>query len=44
MLRKVRIFDMTMKLLTTQLVELLTRGNELHSRIRQNLKGIDYEF
>lgn len=33
-----------MKSLTTQLAEQLARGNELHQRSRENLKGIGYEY
>ena len=33
-----------MNALTTQLADQFARGNELQQRIRENLKGIGYEF
>lgn len=35
---------MTMMLLTNQLADMLTRGDELQQTIREYLKGIGYEF
>jgi type I restriction enzyme M protein len=37
-------FEEKMNVLTAQLAEQFTRGNELQERIRENLKGIGYEF
>lgn len=37
-------FEEKMSTLTTQLAEQFARGNELQQRIRENLKGIGYEF
>lgn len=37
-------FEEKMNALTTQLAEQFARGNELQQRIRENLKGIGYEF
>jgi type I restriction enzyme M protein len=37
-------FDAKMKTLTTKLAEQFARGNELEKSIRENLKGIGYEF
>ena len=37
-------FEEKMNALTTQLAEQFDRGNELQQRIRENLKGIGYEF
>lgn len=37
-------FEEKMKALTTQLAEQFARGNKLQLRIRENLKGIGYEF
>jgi hypothetical protein len=35
---------MIMELLSNQLTEQFARRNELQERIRENLKGIDYDF
>lgn len=37
-------FEEKMNALTTQLADQFARGNELQQRIRENLKGIGYEF
>lgn len=37
-------FEEKMNVLTAQLAEQFARGNELQGRIRENLKGIGYEF
>jgi type I restriction enzyme M protein len=37
-------FDDKMKALTTKLAEQFTKGAELEKTIRENLKGIGYEF
>jgi type I restriction enzyme M protein len=37
-------FEEKMNALTAQLAEQFARGNELQQRIRENLKGIGYEF
>lgn len=37
-------FDEKMKALTSKLAEQFTKGNELEKTIRENLKGIGYEF
>jgi len=37
-------FDVKMKILTNKLAEQFARGNELEKTIRENLKGIGYEF
>ena len=37
-------FEEKMNALTTQLAEQFARGNELQQRIRENLKGIGYDF
>jgi len=37
-------FEEKMTALTEQLAEQFAKGNELQERIRQNLKGIGYEF
>ena len=37
-------FDEKMKVLTSKLAEQFTRGSELEKSIRENLKGIGYEF
>ena len=37
-------FEDKMNALTAQLAEQFTRGNELQQRIRENLKGIGYDF
>ncbi|MGD9973490.1 MAG: type I restriction-modification system subunit M [Desulfatirhabdiaceae bacterium] len=37
-------FDEKMKVLTTKLAEQFARGRELEAQIRENLKGIGYEF
>ncbi len=37
-------FDVKMKTLTTKLAEQFARGSELEKTIRENLKGIGYEF
>jgi len=37
-------FDDKMKALTAKLAEQFARGRELESLIRENLKGIGYEF
>ena len=37
-------FEDKMNALTALLAEQFSRGNELQQRIRENLKGIGYEF
>ena len=37
-------FDEKMKALTSKLGEQFAKGNELEKAIRENLKGIGYEF
>jgi type I restriction enzyme M protein len=37
-------FDVKTKSLTTKLAEQFARGSELEKSIRENLKGIGYEF
>ena len=37
-------FEEKMQALTAKLAEQFARGNELQERIRENLKGIGYEF
>jgi type I restriction enzyme M protein len=37
-------FEEKMSALTTQLAKQFVRGNELQQRIRENLKGIGYDF